>query len=135
MAGTIIGANEYEGHFAFELCQFQKISQRSLEMVSTDKHGVNSLNFLLFYLIDLLFAPRIPKPHNEILWGAGSLQQYKDYIVRPTKLINEGHVINNWDPMQHCITSMLTGDANASILIRKLASSRYHSPTKLGFTH
>ena len=135
MAGTIIGANEYEGHFAFELCQFQKISQRSLDIVSTDKHGVNSLNFLLFYLIDLLFAPRIPKPHDEVFWGFGAPNQYKDYIIRPTKFMKTANVIDNWDPMQHCVASMLTGDTNASVLIQKLASSRYHSPTKRGFVH
>lgn len=83
MTGILIGANEYEGHFAFELSQFQHLANIKLDRLSTDKHGMNALNFILFYFIDMVLAPRIPKPHREILWGFGDLAQYKGDILRP----------------------------------------------------
>ena len=43
----------------------------NLECISTDKHGINAFNFGLFDLTDQIMLPRIPKPHNEILWGFG----------------------------------------------------------------
>ena len=58
--------------------------------LSTDKHGSNPLNFGLFDLTDLVFAPRIPKPHNETFWGFGNAKDYDDnYIIKPTKFTNE----------------------------------------------
>lgn len=133
LAGKLIGANEYEGNFAFELCQFQASTTNLLEVVSTDKHGINSINFLLFHLVDKLFAPRIPKPHNERLWGFGATSNYQDMLIKPNKKFNEKLWYSEWDNIQHVAASILTGDANASIIIRKLASSRYSGKTKLAF--
>lgn len=132
LAGVLIGANEYEGHFAFELSQFQYASTQLLQRISTDKHGVNSINFLLFHLIDKMFAPRIPKPHLETLWGFKNLK-HNDFLLQPTKMFNETLWYDNWDNVQHIVASMLTGDANASIIINKLASPRYSGKTKRAF--
>jgi hypothetical protein len=62
-----IDAHEYERWFSFEMVTLQNISEIKVKVISTDKHGMNAFNFALFDLIDLLFTPRIPKPHNEEL--------------------------------------------------------------------
>ena len=130
MTGMLIGANEYEGHFAFELSQFQHLANIKLDRLSTDKHGMNALNFILFYFIDMVFAPRIPKPHREILWGFGDLAQYKGNILRPKKHIDEALVIREWDNIQHLVTSMLVGETNPNIMVRKMSASRFRGDTK-----
>ena len=107
----------------------------TLEQISTDKHGINSINFILFFLIDLLFAPRIPKIHKETLWGFGKKSQYDGYLIRPTGIMNEANFCQEWPNIQRVVASMLTGDVNASVIIRKLASPQYRSKTKLAFTH
>jgi TnpA family transposase len=132
LAGKLIGANEYEGHFAFELSQFQYAQPNLLQRISTDKHGVNSINFLLFHLVDKLFAPRIPQPHHEALWGFSDHKQTAE-VFQPSKYFDEALWCDEWDNVQHVVASILTGDVNASIIVNKLASSRYNSKTKLAF--
>jgi TnpA family transposase len=136
LASRLISANEYEGNFTFEIAHHQNTQAFKLERVSTDKHGMNTFNFGLFDLIDQVFAPRIPKPHNETLWGFGQHKDYRDLIIRPDKMINKNHIINHWDDdMLRMVVSILTGDAIPSIVIGKMSSQKYRSKTKLAFTH
>jgi hypothetical protein len=83
MTGMLIGANEYEGHFAFELSQFQHLANIKLDRLSTDKHGMNALNFILFYLIDMVFAPRIPKPHRASITDIEKTAIVPQYYNKP----------------------------------------------------
>lgn len=133
IAGRLIGANEYEGHYTFEMVQHQNIPELSLENVSTDKHGTNSLNYGLFDLTHRLFAPRIPKPHRETLWGFGNLKDYENYIVKPSKIINENFVTKQWDEVQRLVSSIITGYASPNVIIEKLSSKNYTSKTKKAF--
>jgi len=134
LAGKLIGANEYEGHFAFELNQFQQTNTSLLERLSTDKHGMNSINFLLFDLVDTEFAPRIPKPHHETLWGFKENQHDAEDLIRSQRNMNSPLWLDEWDNIQHVVSSILTGDANASVIVRKLASPSYHSKMKLAMS-
>ncbi len=68
IASQLIGSHEYEGHLTFEMVHHQNTSDLNPTHISTDKHGVNALNFALFDLTNLEFCPRIPKPHRETLW-------------------------------------------------------------------
>lgn len=58
---------------------------------------MKALNFALFNLTDIIFAPRIPKPHREILWGFGSAKDYEKYLIKPTKFIGENLIEEEWD--------------------------------------
>ncbi|MFN3233841.1 MAG: Tn3 family transposase [Gammaproteobacteria bacterium] len=134
LSGRLIGTNEYEGNFTFEMVHHQNTSEVKPSILSTDKHGCNALNFALFDLTDLTFAPRIPKPHNEIFWGFGSPKDYDGYIVKPSKFIKPERFYQQWDPIQHMIVSLLTGDALPNIIIGKLSSNNYRSDMKTAFT-
>ena len=91
---------------------------------------MNALNFILFYLIDMLFAPRIPKPHRVTLWGFDDLTQYKGNVLRPTEQIDEALIIREWDNIQHLVASMLIGETNPNIMVRKMSSHRFRNDTK-----
>lgn len=134
IASMIIGSNEYEGNFTFEMVEHQNTSELQLQNISTDKHGTNSLNYGLFDLTDRLFAPRIPKPHNETLWGFNNLKNYDGYIVKPKKIVNEKSITTPWDDVQRLVASLISGEANPSDTIRKLSSSNYTSNTKKALT-
>jgi len=134
IASMIIGSNEYEGNFTFEMVEHQSTLGLQLQNISTDKHGTNSLNYGLFDLTDRLFAPRIPKPHNETLWGFNNLKKYDGYIVKPSKIINEKSIITPWDDVQRLVASLISGEANPSVTIRKLSSGNYTNDTKKAFT-
>tara|TARA_Y100000296_G_scaffold24543_1_gene28953 strand:- start:199 stop:870 length:672 start_codon:yes stop_codon:yes gene_type:complete len=85
-------------------------------------------------MVDKEFAPRIPKPHNEILWGFKNKPMCAGSIITPNRYLNESLWLDEWDSTQHIIASILTGDVNANTIIRKLSSSRYTSKTKLAAT-
>lgn len=133
--GKLISSNQYEGNFTFEMMLHQNMSDFNIEYASTDKHGMNCLNFALFDLTDYIFAPRIPKPHNQTLWGFGKHHQYKDLLIKPHKMVNKNYVLNNWDHMQRMLVSMITGESIPSIVIAQMSSQNYRSPTKLAFSH
>ena len=133
VAGRLIGSNEYEGHFTFEMVHNQNTSDIKPTHIYTDKHGINALNFALFDLTDLVFAPRIPKLHRETLWGFGSVKDYEGMLVRPTQFANEELLHAEWDNIQRMVASILTGEVSPSIIIRKLSSNDYSSSTKRAF--
>ena len=133
ITSALIGANEYEASFLFGLVHQLNNFEIKPEYVSTDKHGTNALNFGLFDLTDLTFAPRIPKPHRETFWGFGDAKDYDSCIIKPTKFMNEQFVASEWDNMQRLVASLLTGEESPSIIISKLSSKNYRSDTKDAF--
>jgi TnpA family transposase len=133
VAGRIIGSNEYEGHYTFEMVYNQNTSEIRPKHISTDKHGVNALNFALFDFTDMVFAPRIPKPHKETLWGFGCAKDYEGMLIKPTHFIDEELFCREWDNIQRLVASILTGETSPSVIIRKLSSKNYTSETKKAF--
>ena len=83
ITGQLIGSNEYEGNFVFEMVYYQNTSELKPNFFSTDKHGTNALNFGLFDLTDSKFGPRIPKPHRETFWGFKDQQDRDNFIIKP----------------------------------------------------
>jgi TnpA family transposase len=56
----VIGANEHESHFIFDLL-YNNSSEISPSVLSTDTHGANQVNFGLLDLFGYTFAPRYAK--------------------------------------------------------------------------
>ena len=135
IASRLFGSQEYEGHHSFEMVHHQNTSEIKPTILSTDKHGMNALNFALFDLTDIIFAPRIPKPHREVLWGFGSAKDYEKYLIKPTKFIDENLIEEEWDNIQRLVASLLTGEASPSRIIRKLCAKEYTSKTKKALMH
>lgn len=133
VASKLIGTHDYEGNFSFEMVHHQNTSEIKPKRLSTDKHGANALNFGLFDFTDLVFAPRIPKPHREKLWGFGNAKDYEGLIIKPTKFVDEPLIISEEDNIHHLVASLLTGDSKPSTIIRKLSSNDYRSKTKEAF--
>lgn len=59
----IIGSNEYEGHFAFDLL-YNDTSSIQSDVLSTDNHDTNNVNFAILYFFDYTFAPPYAKVKN-----------------------------------------------------------------------
>ena len=130
VTGKLIGAHEYEGWFSFEMVALQNTSEIKAKMISTDKHGTSPFNFALFDLIDLFYAPRIPKLHKEELWGFGKPEDYEGFLVKPTKFVDEQLLIDEADNIKRIIVSFLTGHVAPHIILRKMGEKAYTSKTK-----
>lgn len=130
VTGRLIGPHEYEGGFNFEMCVLQNTSEIKPTRISTDKHGINLFSFFLYDFIEMIFAPRIPKPHREVLWGFGKAADYEGLLIKPTKFVNEQLLIEEEDNIKRFMASFLTGHVSPSIVIQKLSSKEYTSKTK-----
>ena len=53
----IIGANEHESHYVFDIL-YNNTSEIKSDLHSTDSHGKNNANFMTLYFFDYIFAPR-----------------------------------------------------------------------------
>lgn len=129
VASRLIGSHEYEGHVLFELAQQYNTSEIKPTHISTDKHGMNAINFALFDFIDMVFAPRIPRPHRETFWGFDT-KGHEGLLIKPTKFVDENLMNEEWDNMQRLSASLLTGEVSPSIIIKKFCSKEYVSKTK-----
>jgi len=54
----ILGANEHESHYSFDMVQNQNTSITA-DYICGDDHSINSVNFVLFRLISSQFAPHL----------------------------------------------------------------------------
>ena len=119
ISSRLIGYHDYEGHHAFEMVHHQNTSEIKPTHISTDKHGLNAINFALFDFMDMTFAPRIPKPHRETLWGFGNSKDYEGMIIKPAKFVDKNLVAEEWDNMQRFSAFLLIGEAAPNSIIRK----------------
>ena len=135
ITGFLIGTNEYEGHYTFEMAEHQNADELKIDILSVDDHGTNAFNFALFDLTDRILAPRIPKPHREKFWGFRDMKINENYTIKPTEFIDEQLIIEEWDNILHLVASLISGDAQPSVVIKKLSSGNYNSRTKLALMH
>ena len=133
--GCLINNSDYESDYTFEMAEHQNAPELKIDILSTDKHGSNMVNYGLFDLTDRLLAPRIPRPHRETFWGFKDMQFDEDYIIKPKKFANEKLMCKEWNNAQRFVASLIIGDTPPNITIRKMASKYYTSHMKRAFTH
>ena len=86
----IIGANEHESHYVFDLL-FNNTTEIQPEVHSTDTHGTNEVNFALLHLFGYQFAPRYRDFYDKVrttLYGFKHPRQYTTGVLRPVRKIN-----------------------------------------------
>ena len=82
----IIGANEHESHFVFDIL-FNNTTDIQPEIHSTDTHGTNQVNFAVLHSFGYQFAPRYKDIYDKVskaLYGFQHPSNYdKDCIIPP----------------------------------------------------
>jgi len=130
----IIGANEYEGHYLFDML-FNNSSGQEPNRVSTDTHGSNNLNFVLLNLLGIEFAPcykSISKKSKQ-LCGFKSLGEYKDFVISPSYKINKKLIVDEWPNMQPVMAALMMKETSQSVVVKKLCSYENRNKTKEAF--
>lgn len=128
---TVFGADEHESRFIFDLV-YNNQSEVQPEIISTDSHGSNNVNFALLHFIDRAFAPCYKQINNKenMLYGFNSPSSYKEHLIRPKHKISKDKIINQWDNIKQIIASLVLKKSNQSILIRKLTDNKFKNETK-----
>lgn len=127
----IIGANEHESHYAYDII-YNNTSDLKPDATSSDMHAVNRVNFALLDSISKIFMPHITNPQEQVkdLKSIKPLDLYKDYMIKPTKLVNRKLIVEEWDNIQRIFVSLASQEATQATIIRKLSSHKRYSRIK-----
>lgn len=127
----IIGANEHESRFLFDLI-WNNTSGIQPDILSTDTEGNNQLNFLLLYIIEKIFAPRYRSFGNktESIISFSDPKQFTNFVIKPNRQLNYSLLKKEEDSIKHIIASLLMGETNQSNIIGRLSSKNFTNTTK-----
>jgi len=127
----IIGANEYEGHYLFDLT-YNNSSDVDLYAVSGDMHSINRVNFALMHMFGYRFMPRftkLPFKARENLVSFQNISKWEQFIIKPKNKVNKSLIIKEWDNILRILASLAMKETTQATVIRKLASYKRNNPT------
>ena len=128
----IIGANEHESHYVFDLL-FNNTTDIQPEIHSTDTHGTNQVNFALLHIFGYDFAPRYKDIYDTVtksLYGFQHPSRYENLPLKPIRKINTGLIISEWENIQRIILSLSLKATTQHIITSKLSSYARKNKTK-----
>lgn len=118
----VIGANEYEGHFAFDLL-YNNSSDIQPNTLSTDTHGTNNVNFAILDFFGYTFAPRYAKM-KKVFFNLFEVSEENGGRIQLIKEINHKLITEEWDEIQHIVCSLSRKTTTQSTIIRKLSNGK-----------
>ncbi|MFT6286530.1 MAG: TnpA family transposase [Alcanivorax sp.] len=124
----VIGANEHESHYIFDLL-YNNTSEIKPDVLSTDTHGVNHVNFALLDLFGYSFAPRYAQPGRIIneMFAVTEDEAGKVNLSLRTP-INIKCIERHWDKIQRIIVSLKERKTTQALLVRKLSTYKKNHP-------
>ncbi len=127
----IIGANEHESHFVFDIVH-NNTSDIQSDRHSVDTHGTNNVNFLALHAFGYEFAPRYKdiKGKSETIYGFKTPKYYEGFLIKPARKINDRLITKEWPNVQRILVSLGLKTTTQSIIIGKLSSYERKNRTK-----
>ncbi|MEL0587551.1 MAG: Tn3 family transposase [Candidatus Thiodiazotropha sp. (ex. Lucinoma kazani)] len=124
----VIGSNEHESHYIFDLLQ-SNTSEIRPDVLSTDTHGVNHVNFALLDLFGYTFAPRYAR-FGKVIEEMFNVSESKDQGVRLSlkRPIKTDCIIEHWDTIQRIAISLQEKSTTQAILVHKLSGYGKNHP-------
>ncbi|MGP6192138.1 MAG: Tn3 family transposase [Vulcanimicrobiaceae bacterium] len=128
----IIGANEHESHYVFDVL-FNNTTEIQPGIHSTDTHGANEVNYAILAFFGYQFAPR----YRDIRDKMSTLHGFKPpgkydgaFLLKPTSKINVARILAEEDNIKHILASLGQKAASQSVVIGKLSSYTRRNRTK-----
>ncbi len=118
----VIGANEYEGHFAFDLL-YNNSSDIQPNTLSTDTHGTNNVNFAILDFFGYTFAPRYAKM-KKVFFNIFEVPEEDGGRIQLIKEINHKLIAEEWDEIQRIVCSLSRKTTTQSTIIGKLSNGK-----------
>jgi TnpA family transposase len=127
----IIGANEHESHFVFDIL-FNNTTEIQPDIHSTDTHGTNEVNFAVLHLFGYQFAPRYKDIYDKVskaLYGFKHPTSY-DGVIKPIRKINTDLIVEEWENIQRIMVSLAVKVTTQSIIVSKLSAYSRKNKTR-----
>ena len=128
----IIGANEHESHYLLDALKNNN-TDIEIKSVSGDMHSINRVNFALLYLFGYRFMPRFTKLHKKAsnnMVSFDSPNNYKKYIIKPSKQVNKALIIKEEDNILRILATLALKKNTQSNIVRKLSSHQSNDTLK-----
>lgn len=128
----IIGANEHESHYVFDL-PYNNTTDIQPAVHSTDTHGANEVNFAILHIFNRQFAPRYKDIYDKVrtsLYGFHHPSYYGDLLLKPVRKLSESLVIDDWDNIQRIMVSLALKTTSQFIIVSKLSSYARRNKTR-----
>jgi TnpA family transposase len=129
----IIGANEHESHFVFDIL-FNNTTDIQPNIHSTDTHGTNEINFAILHSFGYQFAPRYKDIYDKVsksLYGFQHPSNYdKDHVIKPIRKINTELIVEEWENIQRIMVSLAVKETTQSIIVGKLSAYARKNKTR-----
>ncbi|MCP3663163.1 MAG: transposase [Gammaproteobacteria bacterium] len=129
----IIGANEHESHFVFDIL-FNNNTDILPAIHSTDSHGTNHVNYALLYESGYLFAPRYRNVKRQVKAGMVGFRHPthydKDWPIKPNRRVREGLILSEEASIERILLSLALKTTTQSVIVGKLSAHRRKNRTK-----
>ena len=129
----IIGANEHESHYVFDLL-FNNTTDIQSDLHSTDTHGGNQVNSLILDLFGYRFAPRYEDIFEKVsksLYSFKHPSQYDEgWLIKPVRKINTDLILDEEENIKRIMLSLALKTTTQSIIIGKLSAHARKNKTK-----
>lgn len=130
ISAEIIGANEHESHYVFDLL-FNNDTDIRPNIHSTDSAGINQVNFAILDMFGYRFAPRYKdiSSKSKTIYSFRHPGKYADCPLRPKRQILTGLIMDEWDNFQRITASLAMKTTTQSTIIKKLSSHKRNDRT------
>ena len=125
---TVISSAEREAAYVIDGLMYNNVVKSDIH--STDTHGYSEVIFAATHFLGFEFAPRIKGLNKQNLYAFKTRKYYEeqDFILLPTRCIQESIIENNWDDILRFIATIQLKITSASQLFKRLNSySKQHS--------
>jgi TnpA family transposase len=125
---TVISSAEREAAYVIDGLMYNNVVKSDIH--STDTHGYSEVIFAASHLLGFEFAPRIKGLGKQNLYAFKIRKHYEEqeFILLPTRCIQEGIIENQWDDILRFIATIQLKITSASQLFKRLNSySKQHS--------
>lgn len=119
----MMGLNEHESHYLFDL-MYNNTSQIRPDVVSTDSHGANQINFALLDLSGWQFAPRYKNPGRVLAELFVCERDGREIRISLKKSIRERSIIDGWPTVERIMATLHSKEASQSTIVRMLSGAK-----------
>lgn len=129
----IIGANEHESHFVFDIL-FNNATAILPAVHSTDTHATTHVNFALLYESGYRFGPRYRKVQRQVKAGLLGFRHPthcdKNWPSRPNRRVRERLILSEQANIERTLLSLALKSTTQSVIVGKLSAYRRKNRTK-----
>jgi TnpA family transposase len=120
----LIGCNEHESHFAFDLV-YNNSSQIKIDMLTGDNHTINQINYVALDAIDIDFVPSIKNIRDAAtsLYCTHDPETYKG-LISPKGTINRALIKSQKREITRVLLSLILQHNTQSVIVKKLSSHK-----------